>query len=300
MAAAQVLITLWAATLAVAAPQGGVQRAVQSQDQVVSQVIVALQPSVSRAVADALASISQANSRATARARADTAERAAFEAELARDNIVAEPTARPVYNFEYKVADDKAQTYISQEEARDGDNLSGTYSYVDADGGLVTVNYEAGPMGYTEAREVQDGFVQIRAKPIKSTLDVDADAVAVARVQAARAEAARQAAARREAARAEAARLEAARLEAARRESASVNTNTLVTQVLATLQPLISQTVQEVVSSSSSDTSSSSSSLSSSNIGSSSGSISSGDVSSNFGTGGLSVSVETPDFQFAF
>jgi hypothetical protein len=180
-----------------------------------------------------------------------------------------------------------------------GDNLSGTYSYVDADGGLVTVNYEAGPMGYSEAREVQDGFVQIRAKPIKSTLDIDTDAVTVARAQAARAEAARQAAARREAARAEAARVEAARLEAARRESASVNTNTLVTQVLATLQPLISQTVQEVVSSSSSESSSSSSS-SSSNISSSSSSTSSGDVSSNFGTGGLSVSVETPDFQFAF
>merc|ERR1712025_646397 len=279
-----------AATLAAAAPQGGGLRPVQSQNQVVSQVIEALQPSVSRAVADALASLNQANSRATTRARTATT-----NTELARDNLVAEPTARPVYNFEYKVADDKAQTYISQEEARDGDNLSGTYSYVDADGGLVTVNYEAGPMGYSETREVQDGFVQIRAKPIQSTLDIDTDAVAVARAQAER-----QAAARREAARAEAARVEAARLEAARRESASVNTNTLVTQVLATLQPLISQTVQEVVSSSSSESSSSSSSSSSSNISSSSGSISSGDVSSNFGTGGLSVSVETPDFQFAF
>merc|ERR1712025_252519 len=279
-----------AATLAAAAPQGGGLRPVQSQNQVVSQVIEALQPSVSRAVADALAILNQANSRATTRARTATT-----NTELARDNLVAEPTARPVYNFEYKVADDKAQTYISQEEARDGDNLSGTYSYVDADGGLVTVNYEAGPMGYSETREVQDGFVQIRAKPIQSTLDIDTDAVAVARAQAER-----QAAARREAARAEAARVEAARLEAARRESASVNTNTLVTQVLATLQPLISQTVQEVVSSSSSESSSSSSSSSSSNISSSSGSISSGDVSSNFGTGGLSVSVETPDFQFAF
>merc|ERR1712025_620914 len=288
-----------AATLAAAAPQGGGLRPVQSQNQVVSQVIEALQPSVSRAVADALAILNQANSRATTRARTATT-----NTELARDNLVAEPTARPVYNFEYKVADDKAQTYISQEEARDGDNLSGTYSYVDADGGLVTVNYEAGPMGYSETREVQDGFVQIRAKPIQSTLDIDTDAVAVARAQAerqaaARREAARAEAARVEAARAEAARVEAARLEAARRESASVNTNTLVTQVLATLQPLISQTVQEVVSSSSSESSSSSSS-SSSNISSSSSSTSSGDVSSNFGTGGLSVSVETPDFQFAF
>merc|ERR1719187_255139 len=237
-----------------------------------------------------------------------TAKKIVFEDELVSNSIEAEPTSKPQYNFEYKVADDEEQAYISREEERDGNNLSGTYSYVDADGGLVTVNYEAGPLGYSETREVQDGFVQIRAKPIQSTLDIDTDAVAVARTKAARAEAERQAAARREAARAEAARveaaraeaarLEAARLEAARRESASVNTNTLVTQVLATLQPLISQTVQEVVSSSSE--SSSSSSSSSSNISSSSSSISTGDVSSNFGTGGLSVSVETPDFQFAF
>ena len=32
---------------------------------------------------------------------------------------------------------------------------------------LVTVTYEAGPGGYTENRVVQDGFVEIRARPVK-------------------------------------------------------------------------------------------------------------------------------------
>merc|ERR1712025_829098 len=188
---------------------------------------------------------------------AEAAERAAFEAELAGASIVG-PTARPVYNFQYKVADDAAQTYISQEEARDGDDLSGTYSYVDADGALVTVNYEAGAMGYSETRDKQDGFVQIRAKPVKTqALAVDnSAAIAAARAQAAaKAQAAAAAARKAEAARAAAARQEAARLEASRieasRQASSVNTNSIVSQVISSLQPLISRTVQGVISSSS-------------------------------------------------
>merc|ERR1712025_580711 len=214
---------------------------------------------------------------------AEAAERAAFEAELAGASIVG-PTARPVYNFQYKVADDAAQTYISQEEARDGDDLSGTYSYVDADGALVTVNYEAGAMGYSETRDKQDGFVQIRAKPIKSqavALDNSA-AIAAARAQAAakaqaaaaasrKAEAARAAAARQEAARLEAARIEASRIEASRQAS-SVNANSIVSQVISSLQPLISRTVEGVISSSSGASSSNFASSSSSSSGSTLGS----------------------------
>merc|ERR1719431_847547 len=274
-----------------------------------------------------MAALNQANSAAAAQAAANAAaeraaaERAAFEADLAQDNIIAEPTSttRPVYNFEYKVADDTAQTYISQNEARDGDNLSGTYSYVDANGGLVTVNYQAGPMGYSETREVQDGFVKIVAKPTQAEVDADAVTIAraaaearrieaasleaarleaarveAARLEAARLEAARVKASRLEATRVEAARLEAERLEASRLETVSVDQSSLIARVLATLQPLISQTVQEVVSSSST----SSTSLSSSST--SDSSVTTGDVSSTFGTNGLSVSVETPEFQFSF
>merc|ERR1712025_1161398 len=245
---------------------------------------------------------------------AEAAERAAFEAELAGASIVG-PTARPVYNFQYKVADDAAQTYISQEEARDGDDLSGTYSYVDADGALVTVNYEAGAMGYSETRDKQDGFVQIRAKPIKTqAVAVDnSAAIAAARAHAAakaqaaaaarKAEAARAVAAGQEAARLEEARLEASRIDASRQAS-SVNTNSIVSQVISSLQPLISRTVQGVISSSSgassSNFASSSSSSSGSTLGSVSRTVSSGDIAGTFGNGGLTVSVETPDVQFAY
>merc|ERR1711892_273983 len=55
---------------------------------------------------------------------------------------------------------------ISHKEARDGENVEGTYNYVDPTGSLVTVNYQAGPMGYTETREVQDGAVQIEQRNI--------------------------------------------------------------------------------------------------------------------------------------
>merc|ERR1712183_161196 len=46
-----------------------------------------------------------------------------------------------------------------------GDDVTGTYNYVDAAGSLVTVNYEAGPEGYSETRDVQKGAVQIREMP---------------------------------------------------------------------------------------------------------------------------------------
>merc|ERR1711934_1315944 len=163
------------------------------------------------------------------------------------------------YNFEYKVAEDEDQVYITQNEARDGDELQGTYSFVDPRGALVTVNYEAGPMGYSEIREEKLGFVEIRSKParvapappkvdqgtliqrilailqpqigsaVSSALQArreaaaaaEAEAAAAAAAEAARIEAERRAAA--EAARLEAERraaAEAARIEAERRAAA--------------------------------------------------------------------------------
>merc|ERR1712203_715856 len=141
----------------------------------------------------------------------------------------------PQYNFQYKVADDDQQTYIAMDEERAGDTVSGRYSYVDPLGSLIVVTYTAGPMGYQETREVQEGFVTIRARPARtqSTQSVNAVAVAEAqrlelqrleaqRLEAQRLEAQRLAAAQAEAAAAaaaEAQRLEAARLEAARLEA---------------------------------------------------------------------------------
>merc|ERR1711935_291100 len=337
MAAAQALVTvLWAASLFSCAAQG------INQNKVVSDVVVALQPSIARAVADALAGLNSrsvstssiGSSSTGSRGSISTASRGSLtslssslsSSRGASDIATAGPTARPVYNFQYKVADDGEQSYISQEEARDGDDLSGTYSYVDANGALVTVNYESGAMGYSETRDLQEGFVQMRARPVwTGALAVDnGAAVTAARDQATqeaqaaqaaeaaqaaqaarRAESARLAAARQESARLEAARQEAARLEAARltasRQSSSINQNSIISQVISSLQPLISRTVQGVITSSSSG----SSAVSSSSSSSSSGSViesgeGSGDLASTFGDGGLAVSVETPDFQFAF
>merc|ERR1712038_613852 len=182
MVAAQVYLALCVAGVAVAAPQldfGGLRSVTTTrevatnnvnQEQVVSDVVSALQPSIAKAVADALAGLqtstfsSSLSSSSSSAAAAAAAERAAFEAELAAD---AEVSAKPVYNFEYKVADNDAQTYISQSENRDGDSLTGTYSYVNPAGALITVNYEAGPMGFSQTLDQQDGFVEIKPQPVK-------------------------------------------------------------------------------------------------------------------------------------
>merc|ERR1712183_559557 len=208
MVAAQVLIALCAASLAVAAPQLNLPalRSVNTvssnvnEEEVVTSVVSALQPSIAQAVTDALASLEaaeaarlaaeqQAQEEAEARARAEAVrlaaqQRAAAE-QAARQRAAAEqaareraaaaaaaaaaaPTARPVSTYEYKVADNEAQTYISQSEARDGESLTGTYSYVNPLGSLVTVNYEAGPEGYSQTSSEQAGFVEIRAQPVRS------------------------------------------------------------------------------------------------------------------------------------
>jgi len=82
------------------------------------------------------------------------------------ERINAQQSANAQYNYEYKVGDDDKQTYISHKEARNGENVEGSYNYIDATGALVTVDYQAGPMGYTENREVQEGAVQIDQRNI--------------------------------------------------------------------------------------------------------------------------------------
>ena len=70
-----------------------------------------------------------------------------------------------MYTYSYQVSDDPEQTYIQKTESRDGDDVTGSYQYVDALGQLVKVTYQAGVMGYTEEREVTPNFVTIRARP---------------------------------------------------------------------------------------------------------------------------------------
>jgi len=132
MVATHVLISLCVAIgLTAAAPQldlPGQQRAAQpyagvNQETLVTEVVTALEPSIAAAVANALRSI-QTSSSAKATATKYSGATAA----------AAEPTAKAEYNFEFKVADNEDQTYITQQEARDGDELTGSYSYVDPTG----------------------------------------------------------------------------------------------------------------------------------------------------------------------
>merc|ERR1712083_550687 len=174
-----------------------------NENQVVTSVITSLTPSISRAVEEALAAVAAAEQAAAEKAAAEqaaaaaaaaaeaerleaerrAAAQAAAEAEAARQQQIAAaaaaeknsfdsqvsadlgPYVDPVYNFEYKVADDEERTYISRNEERDGNELSGSYSFIDATGALVTVDYTAGVNGYAETRTKEAGKVTMKAVP---------------------------------------------------------------------------------------------------------------------------------------
>merc|ERR1712079_259510 len=185
MAVSQILVALCVVGSAVAAPQLGRARSVVSsvggnvnENQVVTSVITSLTPSISRAVEEALAQIAAAEAAAAeaaaeaarieaeriaaAEAAAAAAEKNSFDSQVSAD---LGPYVDPVYNFEYKVADDEEKTYISRNENRDGNELSGSYSFIDATGALVTVDYTAGVNGYAETRSKEAGKVQMKAVP---------------------------------------------------------------------------------------------------------------------------------------
>merc|ERR1739844_269414 len=262
MTTSKAVLALCLVGAAGAAPQlrlGGLRSvssvsSVTNQDEVVTNVVSALTPSIAAAVEQALAAQAAAEAaRVEAERRAAEAEAARLEAErraaaeaAAAAAAASSSNSQVKYNFEYKVAEDEDQVYITQNEARDGDELQGTYSFVDPRGALVTVNYEAGPMGYSETREEKLGFVEIRSKPARvapAPPKVDqgtliqrilailqpqigsavSSALQARREAAAAAEAEAAAAAAAEAARIEAERraaAEAARLEAERRAAA--------------------------------------------------------------------------------
>merc|ERR1712050_553680 len=175
-----------------------------NENQVVTSVITSLTPSISKAVEEALAAVAAAEQAAAEQAAAEQAaaaaaaaaeaerieaQRRAAQAEAARQQQIAAanaaaaaaaaeknsfdsqvsadlgPFVDPVYNFEYKVADDVEKTYISRNEERDGNELSGSYSFIDATGALVTVDYTAGVNGYAETRTKEAGKVTMKAVP---------------------------------------------------------------------------------------------------------------------------------------
>ena len=287
-----------------------------------SNVVSALQPSIAQAVADALAGLRTTSITSTS-SKSSLASANAAAAQKAAD---VGPVAKAEYNFEYKVADNEAQTYISQSEARDGESLTGTYSYVNPVGSLITVEYQAGPQGYTQTSSEQAGFVQIRAKQ-----DIGAAAAEAARItaeqraraqaeQRARAEAARIAAEQRAAAEAariaaeqraaaEAARLaaeqraaeEAARLAAEQRaaeeaarlaaEQAAAQ-QALISRIISSIQPQIGSAVQSAISSSQTV-------VAPAPVARVIPVAASGDVSSTFGNG-FSVKIDTPEFNIEY
>merc|ERR1712179_410232 len=184
MAATQILVALCVVGSAVAAPQISLGRSRSAgtninENQVVTSVITSLTPSISKAVEEALAAAAAAEQAAAEQAAAEEAAAAAAEAERIKaaqaaaeknafDSQVSAdlgPMVNPVYNFEYKVADDEERTYISRNEERDGNELSGSYSFIDATGALVTVDYTAGVNGYAETRSKEAGKVTMKAVP---------------------------------------------------------------------------------------------------------------------------------------
>merc|ERR1719331_1852414 len=115
-----------------------------------------------QAAAEAEAARQQQIAAANAAAAAAAAEKNSFDSQVSAD---LGPYVDPVYNFEYKVADDEENTYISRNEERNGNELTGSYSFIDAAGALVTVDYTAGVNGYAETRTKEAGKVTMKAVP---------------------------------------------------------------------------------------------------------------------------------------
>merc|ERR1712211_130070 len=175
MVAAKLLISLCVAGLTAGAPQ--------SQQAIVGNVVTALQPSIARAVAEALRGLggsSTTNTVATSstgftsgsRSSGSSSSGSSFSSAGATGAVRASDDiyVNPAYQFEYKVADDAAQTYISQTESRDGDDVTGTYSYVDPNGDLITVNYRAGIDGFSQTTDKQAGAVAMRSQEARSQI----------------------------------------------------------------------------------------------------------------------------------
>jgi len=253
---------LWVASLAVAAPQldFGAQRAVltsvaaprANQQEIVSNVVLALQPSIAEAVAAALRSSSVSS---VSRSRPAVSTKSI--------NSVEENYGPAKYNFEYKVAAKEEDTYISQNEQRDGDNVQGSYSYVDPEGSLITVNYEAGPMGYSATTDKQEGFVTVKERKASGSSKASSrGSSSSSRTSSSSA-------------------------------SSSVNSADLIARIVASLQPQIQSAVSSALSSSSRSTATTY--VEQPRV----SSVSNG-LEGTFGLGGTSVNIATPEFEIAY
>merc|ERR1712042_327553 len=152
---------------------GLAQSAPQNTNEVVRTVTTQLQPLISDAVARALAGLNTVSA-SSSRFGSSSSFGASSGAAVARSSGLTEEeeleynrklSANAAYEYGYKVANDESQTYMAHEETRDGANVQGKYNYVDSTGALVTVTYQAGPEGYTETRDIQEGAVEMRNIP---------------------------------------------------------------------------------------------------------------------------------------
>jgi len=193
--------------------------------------------------------------------------------------------ANPQYTYAYQVASDEKQTYISQTENRDGDSVNGEYSFVDANGSLVTVKYTANDQdGYSETRDVQEGFVQMKYAGAGAGAAQTKEVIAVAPRPAPR--------------------------PVAPRPAVQSGNSDLVARIISQLTPYIKTTVTETLSANSGPAVTSVSyqpvpvqavpTLAVSGSGSfGSSSVSSSSVESQFGVDGTNtINVETPVYQF--
>merc|ERR1712181_53738 len=151
-----------AAEKAAAEQAAAAAAAAAEAERIEAERAAAAQAAAAQAAAEAEAARQQQIAAANAAAAAAAAEKNSFDSQVSAD---LGPYADPVYNFEYKVADDEEKTYISRNEERDGNELTGSYSFIDAAGALVTVDYTAGVNGYAETRTKEAGKVTMKAVP---------------------------------------------------------------------------------------------------------------------------------------
>jgi len=162
VAAAERAAAEQAAAEQAAAEQAAAEQAAAEQAAAAAAAAEAERIEAQRRAAQAEAARQQQIAAANAAAAAAAAEKNSFDSQVSAD---LGPFVDPVYNFEYKVADDVEKTYISRNEERDGNELSGSYSFIDATGALVTVDYTAGVNGYAETRSKEAGKVTMKAVP---------------------------------------------------------------------------------------------------------------------------------------
>merc|ERR1712176_1625262 len=141
--------------------------------------------------------------------------------------------------------------------------VQGSYSYVDPEGSLITVNYEAGPMGYSATTDKQEGFVTVKER---SSNKASSKAKTSSRGSSS--------------------------FSSSSAASSSVDSADLIARIVASLQPQIQSAVSSALSSSSRSTATY---VEQPRI----SSVSNG-LEGTFGIGGTSVNIATPEFEINY